>query len=152
MSLITDNYQWDIQYTGATPVTGTFLDGTPWIYPNGATLILVGVSPGQTLAAPEIQNYSLDHPTDGPYYSGVTLPVGGTYAPETFYTSAGVTLPGATGIVNQTIINPHYGKIKRDAAYRGISYDYGTFDENVNCVTGQPVTGNQPTDYQITME
>ena len=80
MSLITDNYQWDIQYTGGTPVTGTFLDGTPWVYPNGATLVLVGVSPGQTLAAPEIQNYSLGHPTDGPYYSGVTLPVGGTYA------------------------------------------------------------------------
>ena len=57
MSLITDNYQWDIQYTGGTPVTGTFLDGTPWVYPNGATLVLVGVSPGQTLAAPEIQNY-----------------------------------------------------------------------------------------------
>ena len=144
MSLITDNYQWDIQYTGGTPVTGTFLDGTPWIYPNGATLVLVGVSPGQTLAAPEIQNYGFESG-----YSGVTLPVGGTYAPGTFQTSSGVTLPGATGMVNQTIINPHYGKIKRDAAYRGISYDYGTFDENVNCVTGQVVTGNQSTNYDL---
>lgn len=41
----TDNYQWTINYEGATPVTGTFLDGTPWIYPNGATLTFVGVSP-----------------------------------------------------------------------------------------------------------
>ncbi len=144
MSLVTDNYQWDIQYTGGTPQTGTFLDGTPWIYPNGATLVLVGVSPGQTLAAPEIQNYGF---VSG--YSGVTLPVGGTYPAGTYQTSSGVTLPGATGIVNQTIINPHYGKIKRDAAYSGASYDYGTFDENVNCVTGQVVTGNQPTNYDL---
>ena len=134
MSLITDNYQWDIQYTGGTPQTGTFLDGTPWIYPNGATLVLVGVSPGQTLATPEIQNYGF---ASG--YSGVTLPLGGTYPAGTFQTSVGVTLPGATGIVNQTIINPHYGKIKRDAAYRGASYDYGLFDENVDCVTGESI-------------
>ena len=43
----TDNYQWTINYEGGTPVTGTFLDGTPWIVPNGATLTLVAVSPAE---------------------------------------------------------------------------------------------------------
>jgi len=43
----TDNYQWTINYTGGTPTTGTFLDGTPWIFPNGATLTFVGVSPSE---------------------------------------------------------------------------------------------------------